>query len=168
MERGPGGITHQAVAERAGVGRATAYRHWPRPEDLLLDALRGADRSLLHPLDGPLREWLGRELRRLSGELSTPATATMLLAVAEHSRHDPEVDALREAVQTRTIAQLDDALGQAVADGTLAASPSGAMLLAQLVGPLLYRAIFQATAVDGEFIDTVVEGALAPWEPAPT
>jgi len=33
-EEGPTGVTHQRVAERAGVGRATAYRHWPQPVDL--------------------------------------------------------------------------------------------------------------------------------------
>jgi AcrR family transcriptional regulator len=40
---GPGAVTHQRVAQEAGVGRATVYRHWPRPEQLLLDVMAGAD-----------------------------------------------------------------------------------------------------------------------------
>src|SRR6266705_779576 len=36
---GPGAITHQRVAQQAGVGRATIYRHWADPEDLLRDVL---------------------------------------------------------------------------------------------------------------------------------
>ena len=32
---GPAAVTHQRVARQAGVGRATVYRHWPRPEQLI-------------------------------------------------------------------------------------------------------------------------------------
>ena len=39
---GPGAITHQRVAQR-GVGRATVYRHWAAPEDLLRDVLYHAE-----------------------------------------------------------------------------------------------------------------------------
>ena len=28
-------VSHQGVAEVSGVGRATLYRHWPTPADLL-------------------------------------------------------------------------------------------------------------------------------------
>jgi AcrR family transcriptional regulator len=30
---GPGAVTHARVAEAAGVGRATIYRHWPDQGD---------------------------------------------------------------------------------------------------------------------------------------
>src|SRR6266566_1989586 len=40
---GPGAITHQRVAQQAGVGRATVYRHWAAPEDLLRDVLFSAE-----------------------------------------------------------------------------------------------------------------------------
>jgi AcrR family transcriptional regulator len=36
---GPGEVTHSSVARAAGVGRATVYRHWPRIDDLLADAI---------------------------------------------------------------------------------------------------------------------------------
>src|SRR5437016_7314236 len=35
QESGPAAVTHQRVAARAGVGRATVYRHWRTPELLL-------------------------------------------------------------------------------------------------------------------------------------
>src|SRR5436189_295389 len=40
---GPGAITHQRVAQQAGVGRATVYRHWAAPDDLLRDVLYTAE-----------------------------------------------------------------------------------------------------------------------------
>ena len=165
-ERGPAGITHQNVAERAGIGRATVYRHWARPDDLLIDAIRGADRALLGPLDGTLRDWLRRELRRLAAELSTPGAASALLAVAEYAGRDPDFADVRDAVQARTVAQLDDALRQATGDGMFDRRPPATVLAAQLVGPLLFRTIFQALPVDDEFIDAVVDGALAHWSPS--
>ena len=36
-EFGMTALTHQNVAARAGLGRATVYRHWPTTVDLLLD-----------------------------------------------------------------------------------------------------------------------------------
>ncbi|MEU6371526.1 TetR/AcrR family transcriptional regulator [Streptomyces sp. NPDC046909] len=47
LEGSPESVTHASVAARAGVGRATVYRHWPDLESLLLDTLAGAARLLL-------------------------------------------------------------------------------------------------------------------------
>jgi AcrR family transcriptional regulator len=48
-ESGVAGVCMEAVAARAGVGKATIYRRWPGREDLLLDALS----SLKSPLPEP-------------------------------------------------------------------------------------------------------------------
>ena len=39
LERGFDGLTIEAVAARAGVGKQTIYRWWPTKETLALDAL---------------------------------------------------------------------------------------------------------------------------------
>ncbi len=49
--------------ERAGVGRATVYRHWAQPDHLVYDALTDAPFPFFAELDGPLRPWLREELR---------------------------------------------------------------------------------------------------------
>src|SRR5580658_2329777 len=48
-ESGVAGVCMEAVAARAGVGKATIYRRWPGKEDLLLDALA----ALRMPLPTP-------------------------------------------------------------------------------------------------------------------
>src|SRR5580704_5442851 len=48
-ERGVEGVCVEAVAARAGVGKATIYRRWPSKEELLIAAL-GTTRA---PLDDP-------------------------------------------------------------------------------------------------------------------
>src|SRR6266516_2315495 len=70
---GPGAITHQRVAQQAGVGRATVYRHWAAPEDLLRDVLYTAELPLFATPALPLRPWLHAELRQLADELALPA-----------------------------------------------------------------------------------------------
>ena len=39
-EVGYGGLTIEAVAHRAGVGKSTIYRHWPGTLEMLEDAIR--------------------------------------------------------------------------------------------------------------------------------
>lgn len=48
-------ITIEAVAARAGVGKATIYRRWPNKEAMLIDAVRS--------MKGPLPEPAGRSVR---------------------------------------------------------------------------------------------------------
>ena len=38
-ERGVPGLTTDAVAERAGISKATMYRRWRSKEELMLDAV---------------------------------------------------------------------------------------------------------------------------------
>lgn len=64
VDEGAGSVTHQRVAEVSGVGRATLYRHWPTPADLLYEALQEAEQPLLRQRDEPLIEWLRAELHR--------------------------------------------------------------------------------------------------------
>ncbi|WP_307798643.1 TetR/AcrR family transcriptional regulator [Actinoplanes flavus] len=48
-------VSIEAVAARAGVGKATIYRRWPNKEALLIDAVRA--------MKGPLPELAGRSVR---------------------------------------------------------------------------------------------------------
>src|SRR5260221_2013877 len=68
-DEGPAGITHQKVAERAGVGRATVYRHWPQPVDLFNDVLGRVEFPWLEHPGGTLRDRLRHDLRRLRDDL---------------------------------------------------------------------------------------------------
>src|ERR1700751_6201975 len=83
---GPGAITHQRVAQQAGVGRATVYRHWAAPEDLLRDVLFSAELPFFATPALPLRSWLHSELRQLADELALPAVASLAIALMEQTR----------------------------------------------------------------------------------
>ena len=50
------GLTIDAVAHRAGVGKATIYRRWPGKEQLVLDALTAERVPVPEPDTGSLRD----------------------------------------------------------------------------------------------------------------
>ncbi|CAM5615080.1 TetR/AcrR family transcriptional regulator [Streptomyces aurantiogriseus] len=52
-EGGPENVTHATVTQRAGIGRATVYRHWPDRQTLLIAALAGGVRPLFAFDDSP-------------------------------------------------------------------------------------------------------------------
>lgn len=55
-EAGVAGISMEAVAARAGVGKSTVYRRWPNKERLIVDALAALKRPLPDPAGGSVRD----------------------------------------------------------------------------------------------------------------
>lgn len=72
-ERGWAGLSLDAVAQRAGLGKSSIYLRWSDKQDLLMDALRGIDYSVIHPPTG--------------GRKRKPSVRTRLLYAA-HRRID--------------------------------------------------------------------------------
>ncbi len=152
-------MTHQRVAAAAGVGRATVYRHWPRPEALLHDAMSQASLPFFTDPQGDLRPWLRQQLRRLADELALPTVRQMTATLIQTAQWDP---AAREQLDRwlRTTAQrLQSAL--ATAD-TTDHHDDPESLAALILGPLVYRTVLQAGTVTDDLLDHIVDDALPP------
>ena len=160
---GAGAITHQRVAEHAGVGRATLYRHWPTAADLLYDAMGEVDEPLFRRPTGPLKGWLRRELERVAVDIGQPNSVQFLAFLVSRSPMEPAAAAFRGNLIERSVAPLAAALNSAVESGELARSPDADDLLARLLGPLLFRVVHEGRRATNEFIDSVIEQALAPY-----
>jgi AcrR family transcriptional regulator len=155
---GPGAVTHQRVAQEAGVGRATVYRHWPRSEQLVIDAMGGADLPLFKDPEAPVRAWLHRQLRQMADELAVPAVAAVALTLAQSAMWDPEI-AHPHDESVRTIAErIHAAVRSAVASGELETDAGPSDLAAMLVGPIVYRTTMQRGAVSDALIDRLIDG----------
>jgi AcrR family transcriptional regulator len=163
QQDGVGAVTHQRVAERAGVARATLYRHWPRPVDLVFDALDLIDEPLLRHGDLPLRSWLLSELRRVAVELAQPLAVQFLAVLIGGTALDERAAALRERLIERNVSPLADAVAAAVAAGELRTAPDPYELLAQILGPVVFRAVLHGADVDDAFLVRTIDIALAPW-----
>src|SRR3954465_15070277 len=55
-EGGVAGVSIEAVAARAGVGKTTIYRRWPNKEALIIDALADLKEPFPKPLGDSARE----------------------------------------------------------------------------------------------------------------
>ena len=128
LERGFDGLTIEAVAARAGVGKQTIYRWWPSRPALVADVmLEDADKilaSVNHT--GDLAEDLVAWVRKLVASLTTARGSAMLrtLSVAgmEHEETAVKLRAgfsspLHESVRNRLLAEdVDEAAADSAAD----------------------------------------------------
>ncbi len=159
-EEGPAALTHQRVAQRAEVGRATIYRHWPRQIDLVTEALTVVEQPMFHSGEGPLRAWLGRELIRFAADLAQPVVQQFLSTVIGAADQNPTVADLRDDLLRRTSAVLHSAFEQAESEGETVPRRDYDELLAQILGPVIFRVTIQRGVTDRDFIDRLVDAAL--------
>jgi AcrR family transcriptional regulator len=155
---GPGAITHQRVAQQAGVGRATVYRHWPRPEQLLLEVMSGADLPFFKDPETPVRPWLHRQLRQMADELAVPAVAAVTLTLMQSALWDPKIAHQRDESLKTVIERIYAAVRSAVASGEVETDVGPADLSVMLVGPIVYRTTNQMGAVSDDLIDRLIDG----------
>lgn len=167
VEGGPGRITHAAVAERAEVGRATVYRHWPDLQSLLLETLTSAAHPILTLDDGPVRDQLVAHMQQQTDWLNQPIAASVIATVIERSERDPEVRRLRDEMFGRADEELADRLAAAVARGELRAGieEHSRDLVCRILGPLLFQRCMLGAHLDKDAVANVVDAALAPWQP---
>ncbi|MFG1648048.1 TetR/AcrR family transcriptional regulator [Amycolatopsis sp. NPDC049252] len=157
-DEGPAAVTHQRLAQRAGVGRATVYRHWPRPDQLLLDVMAGADLPLFKEPATPVRPWLHRQLRQLADELLPPAVAGLSLTLMQSAIWDPEIARRRDESNKVISERIQAAIRAAVDSGELETGVDPADLPAMLVGPVVYRTAMQRAEVSDDLVDRLLDG----------
>jgi AcrR family transcriptional regulator len=96
-EVGYGGLTMDALAEQAGVGKATIYRRWRTKQDLIVDSISDLGSLLTAPPDtGSLREDL-RQFMHLVVDITRSPIGAMLRSVLSAMHHHP---GLRAAYRT--------------------------------------------------------------------
>jgi AcrR family transcriptional regulator len=170
-EGGYGALTMEAVAARAGVGKATLYRRWPAKEQLVVDAL-----STLAAPDEPDPGAAPRDalvvllegLRRGAGSLSARIWPRLLSEAADH----PEVlRRYREQVHDPRRRRFRAVLQRAVEAGQVRADVDLDHAVDLLVGPVVYRNLVRSEQQPGaEFVARVVDDVLrglAPGVDAP-
>lgn len=164
-EVGIAGLTVDAVAQRAGVGKATIYRRWASKEALMLDAWAAASATPEVPDTGSLRE----DVRALFlGNQHPLRDATMqrvfpqMIAAA---KVNPEVgEAYRTFIADRR-RPLQTILHRAIERGELPDDIDRQLVHDLLVAPLTFRFLVTDAPVDDpvieEIIDVVLTGVAA-------
>lgn len=163
LERGLSASSMDAVADRAGVSKATIYRWWPTKESLALDALyrewavpAPAERdtgSLRGDLLSQMRPWArlagSRPYGRVVGALLTQAQTDPGFAAEYQARFvQPRRDRFRAIFR------------RAIERGEIPADTNVEVAIDVLYGPLYHRLLQGHAPLNDRFVRDVVETAL--------
>ncbi|MCK0089784.1 TetR/AcrR family transcriptional regulator [Rhodococcus sp. HNM0563] len=164
-EAGYRGLTIEAVAQRAGVGKHTIYRRWSSMPELLLDALNHVWITELdyHTTRG-IRADLREQFRRSVHALSTPPIGPVYRAVIAEAQADPE---LRKTLHERFLATVEqrtlDRIRLAQQHGELESGVDLTIPAEVLAGALYYRLLLTPRPVDEQVIDGLIDMFLAAY-----
>jgi AcrR family transcriptional regulator len=137
-ERGAEGLTIDAIAKRARVGRQTIYRWWPSRAAIVFEAASESARMIVpsEPDTGSLRGDLEAFLRTSYAAAARPDTAPVLRAMASEAvRDEAFAQALREFTAERR------AVLQALLERHGAPTAQAELLADLAFGLLWYRTI---------------------------
>jgi AcrR family transcriptional regulator len=140
IEQGFEGMSVEAVAARAGVGKATIYRRWSSKEALVIDAVARVFAEPAAPDTGSVRDDLVQSGRELQVLISTSPTGEVFPRMAaEVAKHSPLGHLYGERVIGPRRAIFGDALRRGIESGELPAAVDIELAIDQLVGVLLLR-----------------------------
>ena len=160
---GLGAMSMDAVAERAGVSKATIYRWWPSKEMLALDALLAWAAASAPPRDtGSLRGDLLALVRPWVREIRRQPFGRVIAALVTEAQSDPQ---FAEAYRTRFVEPRREAMRAAFARaaerGEVPAGLDVEVAVDLIYGPLYHRLLHGHAPLTARFAENVVDMALA-------
>jgi AcrR family transcriptional regulator len=160
-ESGVGGVCMEAVAARAGVGKATIYRRWPGKEDLLLDALTSLKSPLPEPGGESVREDLVAMLRVMCQDAADPRWARRYtLLLGEGEKYPKVMERYKETVVEPRRDMIRSVLRRGVASAELRPDVDVEVAMFMLTGAVLARGRHDAEWITPEYAERVVDEVL--------
>ncbi|MFI2474286.1 TetR/AcrR family transcriptional regulator [Nocardia xishanensis] len=160
IEQGLAGLTHGAVAARSGISRATLYRHWPEPPDLVRATLALHITLSQSRPTGDLRADLLTELAGTRAMLHEPASEQGMRVMIERAAVDPKFAEVKEALYRSGTRVVRAILADAIARAELPAELDVDLAIDQLHGPLFFRRLVANRTFDLDYVHAVVDDFL--------
>jgi AcrR family transcriptional regulator len=155
-------VTVEAIAERAGVSKATVYRWWPNRAAVVMDGFLSIVSSQVpFPHTGRAREDIRIHMRRLAEAFSGKIGSTVAALIAE-GQSDPE---LAEALRSRWLSvrreEARDILELGIERGELRDDIDPEVAVDVLYGPIYYRLLVGHAPLDNDFADALADHVFA-------
>jgi AcrR family transcriptional regulator len=168
LGQGLDAVSMDAVAERAGVSKATIYRWWPTKETLALDALYHEwDTGAGAPADtGSLRSDLLALLRPWIRQLRTRPYGRVLAALITEARTDPEF--AKEYTAHFVELRRDPArivFRRAIDRGEIPANTDVDLALDLIYGPVYHRLLHDHARLSDRFVQDIVDAVIRGLSP---
>jgi AcrR family transcriptional regulator len=158
MAHGWDHVTHANVALASGYAKATLYKHWPQPNDLLRAAFLTVSGVEHHgEVTGDLRTDLVAELEAFRRVLVDDNVAKAMIALVDRAGSDADLASLRHQFlhggQGPTRALLTDGIAAHLLRADLPVQPAADMLS----GALTWRVACLGDAVGPDYVEALVD-----------
>lgn len=162
IEEGFPGFRLEHVAARAGVGKATIYRHWGSREELALELLVELAGPHIPVADtGDTRQELLQAVMNPIRALTETSFGPVIRALLSQIAMDPRLgDRFRATVVQARRAEVARVIARGIERGDLRPDADVGVAAEQLVGPVYFRLVFGGE-LDREFAERIVAAFLA-------
>jgi AcrR family transcriptional regulator len=159
-EKGFAGTTVEAIASRAGVGKATIYRRWPSREALLLAVTTNDLPDIPTPDTGDLRQDLVLVFTRLAEQIRTAGPASYLGDLIGESTRNPAMRKDFQAFIQQRRSLCAEIVAQARKRGEVRKSFDPDLVLDLISGAMFYRKLFGDDPADDAYVKRTVDAVL--------
>lgn len=132
-------LSIEAVAAKAGVGKATIYRRWPNKEALLVDAVAAVKGPLPRPSGVSVRQDLVELLRPVGHNAAGPQN--ILPCLIPELRRSPELRAVYQRIIAPRRELMRQVLRRGIDSGELRPDLDVEVVMAMLVAPMLAQTV---------------------------
>jgi AcrR family transcriptional regulator len=155
-EVGPGAVTMEALASRAGVGKPTIYRWWPDRHAVLMEALMQAEPPSRAPARRSAIDMLRDQLRAIAARFSVPSGRHIASLIAASDQESELSKAFRNHFVLARRAEGRGLLLQAIEQGELHAEVDLELALDLLYGAIFFRLMLGHAALDATFVERLL------------
>lgn len=159
LEGGLAGATVEAIAERAGVGKATIYKWWPSRAAVALEGLMlVASSSWDSPEGASAMEALSEHMRAVARLFTDTPAGPLMRSLAADAQSQPEIAAaLREQWLAPRRAVSLAILRDGMMSGELRVDLDLEATVDILYAPLYYRLLFGHAPLDQAAIEPLID-----------
>jgi AcrR family transcriptional regulator len=162
-ERGFDGMTMDAVADRAGAGKATVYRRWPSKVQLTVDAIVCAPGTPMSADEIPDTGSLRSDLLAVRFGRKRSDDSELMSGVISAVKENPDVAAAfqQQFVRSR-VSLMRGLLERAQERGELREDIDLEMVAAVAPAMIAYRKMVAGHRIDDEFVEQMIDSVILP------